>query len=73
MSFAGTRWIAVHSVLALSNETGPAQTRLIATSILPRVALLRFINAEVLPLERANADFLANERTIYDERGSFGY
>ncbi len=36
-------------------------------------SLLRFINAEVLPLERANADFLANERTIYDERGRFGY
>ncbi len=43
------------------------ETRLIGES------LLRFINAEVLPLERANADFLANERTIYDERGRFGY
>lgn len=34
-------------------------------------SLVRFIETEVLPLERANAALLSNERMMYDERGRY--
>ena len=34
-------------------------------------SLLRFVAQEVEPLERANAELLASERTIYDASGRF--
>lgn len=34
-------------------------------------SLVRFIETEVVPLERANADLLSSERTMYDQRGRF--
>ena len=34
-------------------------------------ALMRFVDAEVAPLEAANADLLSNPRSIYDEAGRY--
>lgn len=34
-------------------------------------ALLRFVEREVVPLERSNADLFSNDRTIYDEAGRY--
>lgn len=34
-------------------------------------SLIAFINAEVVPLEKANAALLTNERNLYDERGRY--
>lgn len=34
-------------------------------------SLIRFVEAEVVPLEQANRDLLTNARTLYDETGRF--